>query len=69
MLLQRHTEAGLEPCTDDDCVIVEGLKIEDRKMKVRKIGEVTGTAKSPVHDIISDLNFTSLGKYITLKNI
>jgi hypothetical protein len=36
---------------------VEGLIREDQRIKVCETVEVTGTAKSTVHDIISDLNF------------
>jgi hypothetical protein len=37
-----------------------GLIREDRRVKVREIAEVTGIAKSAVHEIISDLNFLKM---------
>jgi hypothetical protein len=42
--------------TDENCVIVKGLIREDRSVRVREIVEVTGIAKSTVHEIISGLN-------------
>jgi hypothetical protein len=38
--------------TDENCVIVEGLAREDRRVKVRGIAEVIGIAKYTVHEII-----------------
>jgi hypothetical protein len=36
--------------TDEDCVIIEGLIREDRRLNVREIDEMTGIR----HEIISD---------------
>jgi hypothetical protein len=43
--------------TDKNGVILEGLIREDQRVKVREIAEVTGIAKSNIHEIISALNF------------
>lgn len=53
--------------TDGNCVSVKGLRREDQSVKVREIAEVTGTAKSTVHGIISDLNFRKLSAHWVLK--
>jgi hypothetical protein len=42
--------------TDENCVIVECSIKGDQRVKVNEFDEVTGIAKSSVHDI-SDLNF------------
>jgi hypothetical protein len=51
--------------TDENCVIVEGLIKEDRRVKVHENDEVTGIAKSTVYERILYLNvhnrFCSLG--------
>jgi DNA-binding IclR family transcriptional regulator len=44
-------------------VIVEGLIREDQRVKVCEIAEVTGIAKSTVHEIISDLNFRKVSAH------
>jgi hypothetical protein len=54
---QKHRGTPRTSHTDEYCVIVKGLIREDRKVKVREIAEVTGIAKSTVHEIISNLNF------------
>jgi hypothetical protein len=36
---------------------------EDQRVKVREIAEVTGIAKSTVHEIIPDLNFRKLSAH------
>jgi predicted transcriptional regulator len=57
MMIHRNTEADQGPQdTNENCVIVEGLIREDRRVKVREIAEVTGTAKSTIHEVVSDLN-------------
>jgi ribosomal protein L13 len=43
--------------TGENCVIVEGLIRDDRRVKVRETAEVTGIAKGTGHEVISDLNF------------
>jgi hypothetical protein len=43
--------------TDENCVIVKGLRTEVQRIKVREIDEVTVIAKCTVYEIISDLNF------------
>jgi hypothetical protein len=43
--------------TDENCVIDKGLIREDQRVQFHEIAEVTGTAESSVHEIISDLNF------------
>jgi hypothetical protein len=53
METQRQTKALAH---DENCVIVKSLIREDQRVKVREIVEVTGTAKSTVHEIIPDLN-------------
>jgi hypothetical protein len=57
---QKHRGRLKTSHTDENCVIVEGLIREGRRAKVREIVEVTGIAKSTVHEIISDLNFRKL---------
>jgi hypothetical protein len=49
--------------TDENCVIVEGLIREDRRVKVHEIAEVTGIARSTVHEIISDLSFCKVSAH------
>jgi predicted DNA-binding protein YlxM (UPF0122 family) len=53
---QEHRGRPRTSHTDENCVTVEGLIREDQRVKVREIAEVTGIAKSTVHEIISDLN-------------
>jgi hypothetical protein len=57
MMIQRNTEADQGPCTLVKTVVDEGLIREDQRVKVCEIADVTGTAESGVHEIISDLNF------------
>jgi hypothetical protein len=57
---QKHRGRPRTLHTDENCVIVEDLIREDRRVKVREIAEVTGIAKSTVHGIISDLNFRKM---------
>jgi hypothetical protein len=38
--------------TDENCVIAEGLMRKDRRVKVREITQMTGTAKSTLQEII-----------------
>jgi hypothetical protein len=49
--------------TDENCVIVEGLIRENRRVKICEIAEVTGIVISTMHKIISDLNFCSLSPH------
>jgi Mn-dependent DtxR family transcriptional regulator len=42
--------------SDENCVNIESLIKEDQRIKVHEIAEVTGIAKSTVHEIISYLN-------------
>jgi hypothetical protein len=53
--------------TDENCVIVEGLIREDRRVEVCEIAEVTGIAKSTVHKIIPHLNFHEVSAHWVLK--
>ncbi|KAK4877667.1 hypothetical protein RN001_010173 [Aquatica leii] len=46
--------------TDENCSIVEGLIMEDRRIKVREIAEMIGIPKSCVHEIICSLNFRKI---------
>jgi hypothetical protein len=57
---QKHGGRPRTSHTDENSVIVEGLIREARRVKVREIDEVTGIAKSTVHEITSDLNFPKL---------
>jgi hypothetical protein len=41
---------------------------EDQRAKVCEIAEVTGIAKSTVHEIISDLNFHKESALLALRN-
>jgi predicted DNA binding protein len=43
---QKHRGKPKTSLTDKNCVIVEGLMKEDRRVKFREIAEVTGIAKS-----------------------
>jgi hypothetical protein len=54
---QKHRGRPRTSHTDKNRVIVEGLLREDQRVKIREIDEVTGIAKSTVHEIISDLDF------------
>jgi DNA-binding Xre family transcriptional regulator len=40
---------------------------KDRRVKVREIAEVTGIAKSSVHEIVSELNFHKVSAHWVLK--
>jgi hypothetical protein len=55
---EKHRGRPKTSHTDENCVNVEGLIREDRRVKVRKIAE--GIAKSTVHKIISDFNFRTV---------
>jgi predicted transcriptional regulator len=55
MMTHRNTEADQGPCTLMKIVIVEGLLRKDQGVKVCETAEVTGIAKSTVHEIITDL--------------
>jgi hypothetical protein len=52
MMIYRNTGRSRTSHTDQNYVIVEGLIREDRRVKVREISEMTGIAKSTVHEII-----------------
>jgi hypothetical protein len=52
MMIHRNTGRPKISHTDENCVIVEGLIRQDRRGIVRDIAEVTGIAKSTVHEII-----------------
>jgi outer membrane protein assembly factor BamA len=54
---QKNTGRPRTSHTDENSVIVESLIKEDQRAKIREISEVTGIAKSTVHEIISCLNF------------
>jgi predicted DNA-binding transcriptional regulator AlpA len=54
---QKHRGRPKTSHADENCVIVKGLRREDRRVEVREITEVTVIAESTVHEIILDLNF------------
>jgi hypothetical protein len=43
---QKHRDRPRTLHTDENCVILEGLIREDRKVKLREIAEVTGIEKA-----------------------
>jgi predicted transcriptional regulator len=60
--------ANQRPCTLMKIVIVEEYLIrEDRRVRGCEIVEITGIAKSTVHEIISDLRFEDF-MVVTMKN-
>jgi hypothetical protein len=54
---EKHRGRSVISHTNENFVLIEGLIREGRRVKVREIAKVTGTAKSTVHEIIRDLNF------------
>jgi transposase len=64
---QKHRGRSRTSHTDENCVIVEGLIREVRRVKIHEIAEMTGIAKSTVHEIISDLNFGKVSARLVLK--
>jgi hypothetical protein len=64
---QKHRGRRRTSHTDENRVIVEGLLREDQRVKIHEIDEVIGTAKSTVHEIISDLDFCKVSAHWALK--
>jgi hypothetical protein len=60
---QKHKGRPRTSHTDENCVIVDGLIRENRRVKVHEVAEVTGIAKSTIHEIISDLNFHKMSAH------
>jgi hypothetical protein len=53
--------------TDENCVLIEGL-IREGQRKVPEMAQVTGIAKSSVHEIISHFTFHKMTAHWVPKN-
>jgi hypothetical protein len=57
---RKHRGRPRTSHTDDNCVTVENLIKEERRIKIHEISEVTDIARNIVHEIISYLSFRKI---------